>query len=128
MEKYPRGTQGPFSIPLLIKAEILFRENHSLGQDWIGKDGLMWAGSQSHCSDAPILQICLLMARMLIMNKRTPGCISDLHLLQAFIIQLRGTQPAANADMLLNGETAGNSKYNLSFDVTINIIPSNFSE
>lgn len=63
MEKYPRGTQGPFSIPLLIKAEILFREKHSLGQDWIGKDGLMWAGSQTHCSDALISQICLLMGR-----------------------------------------------------------------
>lgn len=27
MEKYPRGTKGPFSIPLLIKAEILFGES-----------------------------------------------------------------------------------------------------
>lgn len=90
MEKYPRGTEGPFSIPLLINAEILFREKHGLGQDRIGKDGLMWAGSQTHCPD---LQICLLMGGALIMNKRTQGCISDLQLLQAFIIQLSGTQP-----------------------------------
>ena len=54
MEKYPRGMEGPFSIPLLIKAEIQFEEKHSLGQDRIGKDGLMWAGSQTHCSDALI--------------------------------------------------------------------------
>lgn len=93
MEKYPRGTRGPFSIPLLIKAEILFGEKHGLGQDGIGKDGLMWAGSQTHCSDALISQICLLLGRTLIMNKRTPGCISDLQLLQAFIKQLSGTQP-----------------------------------
>lgn len=54
MEKYPRGTQGPFSIPLLIKAEILFREKCGLGQDQTVKDGLMWAVYQSHCSDALI--------------------------------------------------------------------------
>lgn len=57
MEKYPRGTQGPFSIPPLIKAEILFGEKLRMGQDGIGKDDLMWAGSQTHCSDALISQI-----------------------------------------------------------------------
>lgn len=55
--KYPRGMQSPFSIPLLIKREILFREKHSLGQDRIGKNGLMCAASQTHCSDGPISQM-----------------------------------------------------------------------
>lgn len=106
MEKYPRGTVGPFSIPLLIKAEILFGENRSVGQDWIGKDGLMWAETQSHCSDALILQICPLMVGTLITNKRTPGCISDLQLLQAFILQLSGTQS-------VNVEAEGNTNHRL---------------
>lgn len=57
MEKYPRGTQGPFSVPPLIKAEILFREKWCLGQDGIGRGGLLWARSQTHCSDALISQI-----------------------------------------------------------------------
>lgn len=57
MEKYPRGMQGPFSIPLLIKAEILFGGKWGLGQGGTGKDGLLWAGSQTHCSDALISQI-----------------------------------------------------------------------
>lgn len=57
IEKYPRGMEGPFSISLLIKAEILLREKHRLGQEGIGKDGLMWAGSKTHCSGALILQI-----------------------------------------------------------------------
>lgn len=48
---------GSFSIPLLIKAEILFWEKRSLGQDGFGKDGLMWAGTQTHCSEAPIPQM-----------------------------------------------------------------------
>lgn len=92
--------QGPFSIPLLIKTESLFGEKHSLGQDGAGKDGLIWAGTQIHCSVALISQIGLLMGRTLIMSKRRPGCISDLQLLQAFIMQLNGAQPAqGNIDM-----------------------------
>lgn len=51
MEKYPRGMQGPFSIPLLIKAEILFWEKARFrsGWDWqrwlnVGRipDSLFW--------------------------------------------------------------------------------------
>lgn len=30
MEKYPRGMQGPVSIPLLIKAQMVFGEKPSL--------------------------------------------------------------------------------------------------
>lgn len=81
---------GPFSIPLLIKTEFLVGGKHSLGQNGIGKDGLMWAGSQTHCSDALISQIRLLLGGTLILNKRTPGCISDVQLLQTFIMQLSG--------------------------------------
>lgn len=92
-----------FSIPLLIKAEILFREKHSLGQDGIGKDGLMWAGTQIHCSEAPISQ-----KRVSSQGKNSchehdtiPGFISDLQLLPAFFIQLKRTQPVLkkNTDM-----------------------------
>lgn len=59
MEKYPRGTQGPFSIPLLIKAQILLSEKCGLGQVETAKDGLMWAVNQSHCSDALIYRHAL---------------------------------------------------------------------
>jgi len=45
MEKYPRGTHGRFSIPLLIKAEIMLRENYGLGLDGTCRDGdLILAG------------------------------------------------------------------------------------
>lgn len=46
--------QGPFSIPLLIKAEALFIEKYGSGHGEIGKDGLIWAQPQTHCSDALI--------------------------------------------------------------------------
>lgn len=60
MEKYPRGTQGPLPIQLLIKAEILFREKWGLGQDETAKDVLMQGGNQTHCCNALISQTCLL--------------------------------------------------------------------
>lgn len=79
MEKYPRGTQGPFSILLLIKLEILFREKCGLGQYEIGKDGLMWAQPQTHCSDALISQTSIFASLRTILNTREKIFIKTLY-------------------------------------------------
>lgn len=80
MEKYPRGMQGPVSIPLLIKPQMVFGEKHSLCC-------MMGLATMADCGQKPRLSavmLCLLMGRSFHRKE-------NLHLRSA-LIQIKNTE------------------------------------